>query len=195
MTQQSDVQLPPGVPGWRIARRQKMINAAIKLLKRQPYEQIHIRDVAIAANVALGTLYRYFGSKEHLYAEALLTWASPMAEAPPAGATTPELRLRAKAHLSLKVVERYPNFYTLQLALSASTEPIVRELIAEWGRRGRSWFAVEIGDGVGQRSHVLAQMLVAVMASMLTSATVQGGTFDEARHVCDSFIDLIKDEL
>ena len=35
-----------------------------------------MRDVAREAGVALATVYRYFTSKEHLYAAALLDWAS-----------------------------------------------------------------------------------------------------------------------
>ena len=40
------------------------------------YERIQVKDVADEAGVALGTLYRYFNSKDHLFALALLDWAS-----------------------------------------------------------------------------------------------------------------------
>ena len=37
-----------------------------------------MRDVAQEAGVALATVYRYFTSKEHLYAAALLEWADEL---------------------------------------------------------------------------------------------------------------------
>ena len=42
------------------------------------YERISVREVAESAGVALATLYHYFPSKEHLFAEALVQWASTM---------------------------------------------------------------------------------------------------------------------
>ena len=59
----------------QVARRDRIIRAATELLEEREYERIQIRHVAEAASVALGTLYRYFPSKEQLYAEVLLTWS------------------------------------------------------------------------------------------------------------------------
>ena len=58
-----------------LRRRNRIVTAAIELLEDGEYDEIQIRDVAHQAGVALGTLYRYFTSKEHLYAAALLEWA------------------------------------------------------------------------------------------------------------------------
>ena len=38
------------------------------------YDAVQMRDVAARANVALGTIYRYFSSKDHLLAEAQVEW-------------------------------------------------------------------------------------------------------------------------
>ena len=55
-----------------------MLDAALSLLEVRDYERISVREVAESAAVALATLYHYFPSKEHLFAEALIQWASSL---------------------------------------------------------------------------------------------------------------------
>jgi len=38
------------------------------------YEAVQMRDVAARADVAMGTVYRYFTSKDHLLAATLVHW-------------------------------------------------------------------------------------------------------------------------
>jgi AcrR family transcriptional regulator len=47
-------------------RRQRILDAATALATRGGYDAVQMRDVAERADVALGTLYRYFPSKVHL---------------------------------------------------------------------------------------------------------------------------------
>src|SRR5262245_52497845 len=100
-----------GMPAWQAARRQRIVEAAVRALESQEYEQIQIRDVAQAADVALGTLYRYFASKEHLYAAVLLEWAA-FGRAPRGQAATssPQERLRKRIHAVIRAFERQPQF-------------------------------------------------------------------------------------
>jgi AcrR family transcriptional regulator len=67
---------PETLPPAQRARRDRIVVAAIELLDAAAYEDVQMRDVAERAGVALGTIYRYFSSKEHLYAAALLAWSS-----------------------------------------------------------------------------------------------------------------------
>lgn len=55
-------------------RRQRVVDAALTLAARGGYEAVQMRDVAAEADVALGTIYRYFSSKDHLLAAAQLIW-------------------------------------------------------------------------------------------------------------------------
>jgi AcrR family transcriptional regulator len=52
-------------------RSRRIVNAAIELAERGGFEAVRLRDVAAQANVALGTLYRRFRSKEDLLLAAL----------------------------------------------------------------------------------------------------------------------------
>ena len=52
-------------------RREEILEAAIKIFSRQGYEAARAEDIAHAANIAKGTLYLYFRSKEELYSAAI----------------------------------------------------------------------------------------------------------------------------
>jgi TetR/AcrR family transcriptional regulator, cholesterol catabolism regulator len=52
-------------------RRKRILEAAVALASKGGFEQMQMRAVAERADVALGTLYRYFPSKIHLLVSAL----------------------------------------------------------------------------------------------------------------------------
>src|SRR5437763_15710166 len=52
-------------------RRQRILDATLVLASKGGYEAVQMRAVAERAEVALGTLYRYFPSKIHLLVSAL----------------------------------------------------------------------------------------------------------------------------
>ena len=52
-------------------RRARILDAAVVLAAKGGFEQMQMRAVADRADVALGTLYRYFPSKVHLLVSAL----------------------------------------------------------------------------------------------------------------------------
>lgn len=56
------------------ARRQRVLEAAMDLAREGGYEAVQMRDVAARADVALGTVYRYFSSKDQLLAAVWADW-------------------------------------------------------------------------------------------------------------------------
>src|SRR5664280_553883 len=60
------------------ARRQRVVDAAMSLALDGGYEAVQMRDVAARADVAMGTVYRYFTSKDHLLAAALVHWVEQL---------------------------------------------------------------------------------------------------------------------
>ena len=56
------------------ARRQRVLVAALQLGASGGYDAVQMRDVAARAGVALGTVYRYFPSKDALLAAAMVEW-------------------------------------------------------------------------------------------------------------------------
>ncbi|CAN5602938.1 TetR family transcriptional regulator [soil metagenome] len=74
------------------ARRERVIRAALDLGASGGYDSVQMRDVATTAGVALGTIYRYFSSKDHLLAAAMVEWTLDLerrvGQRPPKGDTT-----------------------------------------------------------------------------------------------------------
>ena len=62
------------------ARRERMLAAAVNLALEGGWDAVQMREVATRADVALGTLYRYFPSKEHLLVSVMLGEVEAMAE-------------------------------------------------------------------------------------------------------------------
>jgi AcrR family transcriptional regulator len=71
------------------ARQERMLNVAARLASEGGFDAVQMRAVAAEADVALGTLYRYFPSKEYLLVSAMLrqieTLAERLAVSPPRG--------------------------------------------------------------------------------------------------------------
>ena len=76
------------------ARRQRVLVAALELAADGGYEAVQMRDVATRAGVALGTIYRYFPSKDALLAAAMVEWMEDLerrvGDRGPVGSTTAE---------------------------------------------------------------------------------------------------------
>jgi TetR/AcrR family transcriptional regulator, cholesterol catabolism regulator len=93
------------------ARRQRVIQAALQLASHGGYDAVQMRDVAATADVALGTIYRYFSSKDHLLAAAMVEWVDDLerrvAQRPPQGSTTAE-RVLDVLRRALRAMEREP---------------------------------------------------------------------------------------
>ncbi|HYI60455.1 MAG TPA: TetR family transcriptional regulator [Acidimicrobiales bacterium] len=93
------------------ARRERVIRAALELGADGGYEAVQMRAVAARSEVALGTIYRYFSSKDHLLAAALVTWTGDLerrvAQRPPRG-TTPADRVGDVLGRATEAMKRQP---------------------------------------------------------------------------------------
>jgi TetR/AcrR family transcriptional regulator, cholesterol catabolism regulator len=90
-------------PASQQLRRERILDAAVELADEGGYDAVQMRAVAERADVALGTLYRYFPSKVHLLVSALgRTFQQLQDGVQTAGDTgTPEERVyRVVAHVT-----------------------------------------------------------------------------------------------
>lgn len=92
MTETATVRTPPAS---QLARRERILDAAIELAAEGGYDAVQMRAVADRAEVALGTLYRYFPSKDHLLVSAMGRTFIELQRSvqPPTGSSTPEERV------------------------------------------------------------------------------------------------------
>jgi AcrR family transcriptional regulator len=118
------------------ARRQRIVDVASAMLEQREYERIQVKDVADGASVALGTLYRYFSSKEHLFGEVLVQWAGSLGPAISrrAGADAgPAARLEGVVHRSVRAFERQPQLAKLVGRLQMSEDPFAVDVVNRLG--------------------------------------------------------------
>ena len=88
------------------------------------YDRIQVRDVADAAGVALGTIYRYFNSKDHLFACALHAWSAGFESALARTSGGPTLdRVKATFRLAVRAFEKQPRVYAVMIQMQSSKDP------------------------------------------------------------------------
>ncbi len=102
---------PATLTSSQVARRQRVIRAALDLAASGGYDAVQMRDVAAAAGVALGTIYRYFSSKDHLLAAAMVEWVHDLerrvSARPPTGETMAD-RVVSVLRRATRAMEREP---------------------------------------------------------------------------------------
>jgi AcrR family transcriptional regulator len=101
--------------------------------------------VAARAGVALGTVYRYFGSKEHLFGTALVEWAGSLRTHPRRGQTDVE-RLGDVLRRAVRAFQRQPQFYRVLMVLQATTAPLAADCYRQLSERTTATFAEALED-------------------------------------------------
>jgi AcrR family transcriptional regulator len=117
------------------ARKQRLLDAATGLAADGGYDAVQMRDVASRAEVALGTLYRHYASKDHLLLAALAAQASALRERldqrPPRG-DAPAERVADVLRRASRALERQPRVtHAMVTAMSVaddSAAPVKHEI-------------------------------------------------------------------
>ena len=107
-------------------RRRRVVAAAVELASEGGYEVVQMRDVAAHAMVALGTIYRYFESKDQMLAAALVDWTAELErrleQRPPSGATAEE-RVVEVVRRASGAIERNQRLSSALVTAVASPDP------------------------------------------------------------------------
>lgn len=183
------------LPGYKQARRSQIVAAAQALLKAQDYDQIQMRDVADAADVALGTLYRYFTSKEHVYAAVLMDWAQPVFDTATADTRPAERRVREKVRGIIASFERRPAFFKVCMLLQNSTDANAEALMEQFAAVAQRTLAADFAALGPQESVDTAMMAWGIISTMLSGAILHGHPIADAYRVVDEFVDLVAPRL
>jgi AcrR family transcriptional regulator len=116
-------------------RHERMLNVTARLAAEGGYDAVQMRAVAVEADVALGTLYRYFPSKEHLLVSAMLrqieTLYDRLAVKPPQGtdAVGRVVDVLRRANIALQRQQQFTVAVVRALASGDETvAPVVREV-------------------------------------------------------------------
>ena len=143
----------------QLDRRRRVLAAVIDLVAAGRLDDLGMKDVAERSGVALGTIYRYFSSRDHLAAAALLEWAGTLDGAGASGAVPGETmadRLVAILHRAVRAYERQPTFARLLVLAATSTDPFAGRCYAQMGVSVYGTLGTALGElDPGERRRVL----------------------------------------
>jgi len=183
----------PGLPAYQIARRQRIIDAAGALLEERDYEQIQVRDVANAASFAVGTVYRYFSSKDHLYAAVLHSWGSRFGDVSrgPRG-SDPLQRLEIRMRKVLESFEKRPRFFRVLMLMLGSTDPNAIALLRQFRESIQGLVQADLAELDPEGAADDAVLIWAVLSNLLTRTTFYGAPMADAYRVNDRFTEMLR---
>jgi len=156
----------------QIARQERMLEVATRLATDGGFDAVQMRTVAVDADVALGTLYRYFPSKEHLLVSAMLRQigelAGRLAVKPPSGGDPTErvIDVLRRANLAL---QRQPHFTLAVVRALASGDETVAPAVREVRVAMRSIILAAVGQPTTPRDELVGEVLEEVWLSALVS--------------------------
>jgi TetR/AcrR family transcriptional regulator, cholesterol catabolism regulator len=184
----------PGAPARlssrQAARRQCLLDSALALLEERDYERISVREVAESAGVALATLYHYFPSKDHLFAEALVQWAStlgPDVTRRPLSGSTPAQRLEGALLRAARAFERRPQLARLLTRFETSDEPFAHEVLLRLDATTTDVYLDLLGDLPHDEALRVVRVLDAVFDSSLRAwSSGRATTADLRRSISDA---------
>ena len=157
----------------QVARQERMLDVASRLATEGGFDAVQMRLVAAEADVALGTLYRYFPSKEHLLVSVMARQigelAARLSVRPPAGAVASE-RVVDVLSRSNAALQRQPGFALAVVKALASGEATVAPAVGAVTSGMRSIILGAIGhESATARDELVAEVLEEVWFSALVA--------------------------
>jgi TetR/AcrR family transcriptional regulator, cholesterol catabolism regulator len=165
----------------QLIRRATIIEAVIELIAEVGADAVQMRDVSKRSGVALGTVYRYFNSKEYLLAAALEDWQNRLtrriiaSRAGPAN-QDPLPGILDYLRRAQRAFHRNPNMTALMFQTTTSTDPQARATIEQMNRTNTEMFN-RLLEGVAPEdvpnitfglNAALSSSLAGVLAGMMT---------------------------
>ena len=188
------------------ARRKRLIDAAVGLAAEGGYEAVQMRDVAARAEVALGTLYRHYSSKDQLLLAALAAQADTLRcrleQRPPRG-NTPADRVAEGLRRACRALEREPTVTAAMVTAMSSTDGDVAPVKQSVQASLRAMIECAIGDGaIGAASirddsvddldaivKVLGHVWFAALAFWVGGMTESGAMADDLERAAHLLLD------
>ncbi len=147
----ADAPAAPVLTKSQAARRERVIRAALELGAEGGYDAVQMRDVATRAEVALGTIYRYFPSKDALLLAVMVQWLGDLEQRvtrhPPTGDSTVE-RIMDVLTRALRSMDRDPRLTAAVIGAMTAGDPAsvaaINEVTRAMARIMRSAFPDDV---------------------------------------------------
>lgn len=186
--------LPSELSASQLLRRTRIIDAALLLSRRRAFDQIQMKDVAEASGVALGTMYQYFSSKDHLFAEALVQWGELLPgnlHRRPLVGSDPAERLTGVLHRAVRAFQQQPNLAKLVTALAVSSDPFAVEAIARLDQTTGAAFRQALVGLDDPTAESMVRIIDHVMAGVLRLWSAGRISIDEVYRSLDEMVALL----
>jgi AcrR family transcriptional regulator len=175
----------------QVERRARVVDAAMALAAKGGYEAVQMRAVSQEADVALGTIYRYFASKDQLLIAALDQLAADMEEtvaaAPPVGSTVHD-RVMDVFRRCCGLLETEPKLTHAMVTALSSSDPEVSSIAEGVRVRMRSLIAAAVAGesipAIDDIVHVLGMVWFASMLQWVSGHSPTGVMAAELELAC-----------
>ena len=148
----------------QLQRREALLAAVMELAAERGIDNVQMKLVAERSGVALGTTYRYFASKEHLLASALVEWQARLTDrlaAEPARLVDGDQRVDSVIvdrvdrvvdflHRGMRGFQRYPSYADLMVYVAGSRDPHASEAMHAMSVRTDRVLRLYLGDEPAQ---------------------------------------------
>ncbi len=180
----------------RARRRQDLVHAAIEIFAQQGYQRTEVQQIADAAGVAKGTVYRYFPSKQALFlaaADYSMQCLTDAVDQAVEGVDDPIARLRTAAHAVADYFQRYPERIELLAQERAEFRGEIPPTHLIYRERRRERFEATIRRAMDQgclprvQVRALANALYYLLFGAILCGSVERTPSQLRRLVCDAF--------
>jgi TetR/AcrR family transcriptional regulator, cholesterol catabolism regulator len=177
-------------------RRLRIIEAAVALAAEGGYDAVQMRDVAARAEVALGTLYRHYSSKDQLLLAAMAAQADVLRgrleQRPPKGAT-PSERVAEGLRRACTALERQPSVTSAMVTAMSSTDGDAAPVKQSVQESLRMMIAGAIGtdpvDDLDAIVNVLGHVWFAALAFWVGGMTESGAMANDLERAAHLLLD------
>ncbi|MGV8871280.1 MAG: cholesterol catabolism transcriptional regulator KstR [Rhodococcus sp. (in: high G+C Gram-positive bacteria)] len=179
-------------------RRTRILDATLALASKGGYDAVQMRDVADKAEVAVGTLYRYFPSKVHLLVTAL---GREMERFDGSGARTKYKSLPAEQRLHVMIggitraMQKDPLLTEAMTRAFMFADASVGEEVDHVGRLMDGVFAAAMTDGEPSATQLdMARVISDVWLSNLVAWVTRRATAQDVARRMDTTVALLLQE-
>jgi TetR/AcrR family transcriptional regulator, cholesterol catabolism regulator len=164
------------------ARRERVVSAALSLAAEGGYDAVQMRDVAVRASVALGTIYRYFTSKDHLLAAACVGWVGDLEQQlarRPVRSDDAVEQLVAVVRSATAALEREPRLAEALVTAISTPDPAVSDCQRQVSDILVRVLSAPLGGMDGERRAGIVRVLAHVWFSSLVGWVSGWGEIDQ----------------
>jgi AcrR family transcriptional regulator len=136
-------------------------------------------------------VYRYFRSKDHLFAEALLRWSERFVREVPVPHGPSGERLKVAFRRAARAFERNPSVLSHLSALQGSTDPLALDLYEQFAARQRDAFASFLPRVASPRREQIVLVMSAVLDATLRDFARGGAPISFVYGAIDDAADLV----